>query len=234
MLSHSELQEIESQKKEIKSVYVYEAPVRIWHWVTVFSILTLILTGIFIGTPFLELPGDDEDEFLLGYVRFAHFAAGYTFTIAFLFRLYWAIAGNHHARQLFTPPIFNLSWWSEVMFELRWYFFLEDRPKQYVGHNPLALLMMFFLFVCGGIFMIFTGFALYSEGHGMGHWTDTLFGWVNPLLGGSLMTHSLHRLAMWGFICFIMVHVYAAIREDIMSRQSIISSMISGWRTFKD
>jgi len=25
-----------------------------------------------------------------------------------------------------------------------------------------------------------------------------------------------------------------AVREDIMSRQSIISSMISGWRMFKD
>jgi Ni/Fe-hydrogenase 1 B-type cytochrome subunit len=31
-----------------------------------------------------------------------------------------------------------------------------------------------------------------------------------------------------------MIHVYVAIREDIMSRQSIISSMISGWRNFKD
>jgi Ni/Fe-hydrogenase 1 B-type cytochrome subunit len=30
------------------------------------------------------------------------------------------------------------------------------------------------------------------------------------------------------------VHVYAAFREDIMSRQSILSTMISGWRTFKD
>jgi Ni/Fe-hydrogenase 1 B-type cytochrome subunit len=31
-----------------------------------------------------------------------------------------------------------------------------------------------------------------------------------------------------------MVHIYAAVREDIMSRQSIVSTMISGWRTFKD
>ena len=31
-----------------------------------------------------------------------------------------------------------------------------------------------------------------------------------------------------------MIHVYVAIREDIMSRQSLISTMISGWRMFKD
>ena len=29
-------------------------------------------------------------------------------------------------------------------------------------------------------------------------------------------------------------HVYAAVREDIMSRQSIVSTMVSGVRTFKD
>jgi len=30
------------------------------------------------------------------------------------------------------------------------------------------------------------------------------------------------------------MHVYAALREDIMSRQSLISTMISGERMFKD
>jgi Ni/Fe-hydrogenase 1 B-type cytochrome subunit len=31
-----------------------------------------------------------------------------------------------------------------------------------------------------------------------------------------------------------MLHVYTAIREDVVSRQSLISTMISGWRLFKD
>ena len=38
---------------------------------------------------------------------------------------------------------------------------------------------------------------------------------------------------MWVMACFVMLHVYAAIREDIMGRQSIVSTMISGYRTFK-
>lgn len=217
-----------------KVEYVYEAPVRIWHWLSVLSILVLIATGIFIGTPFFTRAGEDTDTLLLSYVRFAHFAAAYLFTVIFLGRIYWAFAGNEHARELLTPPIFKLQWWSEIMFELRWYFFLEDKPKQYSGHNPLALLMMFLMFFLGSIFMITTGFALYSEGAGIGHWSEVVFGWVNPLLGGSQMTHTLHRLTMWLIICFIVVHVYAAIREDIMSRQSTISTMISGWRNFRD
>jgi Ni/Fe-hydrogenase 1 B-type cytochrome subunit len=41
-------------------------------------------------------------------------------------------------------------------------------------------------------------------------------------------------MGMWAMIIFVVLHVYAAIREDIMGRQSIVSTMISGSRTFKD
>jgi Ni/Fe-hydrogenase 1 B-type cytochrome subunit len=33
--------------------------------------------------------------------------------------------------------------------------------------------------------------------------------------------------------CFVSTHIDAAIREDIMGRQSMVSTMISGYRTFK-
>ncbi len=234
MLSHEQMHHAARQGRTLHSVYVYQAPVRLWHWVTVVAMTVLMATGYFIGKPFLMLPGNDAGMYLMGYVRFAHFAAGYVLAVAFAGRIYWAFAGNEHARQIFLPPLFNGAWWSEVMFELRWYFFLEDRPKKYVGHNPLAAVMMFFLFVLGSLFMIATGFALYSEGAGHGHWSDVLFGWVLVALGDSQTVHSLHRLGLWVLLSFIFVHVYAALREDIMSRQSIISTMISGWRSFRD
>ena len=86
----------------------------------------------------------------------------------------------------------------------------------------------------GTIFMIFTGFALYSEGEGKGSWADTLFGWVIPLFGQSQDVHTWHHLGMWYILVFVITHIYVAIREDIMSRQSLVSTMISGWRMFKD
>lgn len=221
--------------KAVRSVYVYEVPVRIWHWVTVAAMIVLIATGIFIGTPFFSVAeGKNDIGFLMGYIRFAHFSAGYIFTVAFIGRAYWAFVGNEHAKQLFMPPFHKITWWSEVFFEFRWYLFLEDKPKQYVGHNPLALFMMFCVFVLGSIVMIATGFALYSEAMGEGHWSYFAFHWVITLFHNSQDVHTLHHLTMWGMICFIMVHVYAAIREDIMSRQSIIGAMFNGWRIFRD
>ena len=216
------------------AVYVYEAPVRLWHWVTVFSVIVLCVTGFFIGRPLPTMPGEAIDNYLMGYIRFAHFTAGYIVTIGFIGRIYWAFVGNSHSRELFLPKLFSGKFWKEVGHELRWYFFLERVPKKYVGHNPLAQLAMFFFFVIGMTFMIVTGFALYSEGMGHGSWSDQLFGWVIPLFGQSQDVHTWHRLGMWFIIVFIMTHVYVAIREDIMSRQSLISTMVGGWRMFKD
>jgi Ni/Fe-hydrogenase 1 B-type cytochrome subunit len=39
---------------------------------------------------------------------------------------------------------------------------------------------------------------------------------------------------MWVMVLFAIVHIYMAIRGDIMSRQSSISTIIGGWRYFKD
>ena len=171
----------------------------------------------------------------MGYIRFAHFAAGYVLAVGFIGRIYWMIVGNWHAREIFFPPFISGKWWSEVLHEIKWYAFIAKEPKKYEGHNPLATLVMFFLFVWGVTFMIFTGFALYGEGEGMGSWQYRLFtSWIVPLFGNSQNVHTFHHLGMWAIVLFVMVHVYAALREDVMSRQSIISTMVSGWRTFKD
>ena len=170
----------------------------------------------------------------MGYMRFAHFAAAQILTVGFFGRIYWAIVGNHHAKQLFYVPILNKHWWKEVVFELRWYMFLEAEPKKYVGHNPLAQIAMFFFMTLGITFMLLTGWALYAEGAGQGSLPDLVMGWLIGLVGNTQILHSLHHLGMWFIVVFMIVHIYAAIREDIMSRQSMVSTMISGHRTFKD
>lgn len=223
-----------AQAKALRSVYVYEAPVRLWHWVNALAIAVLCVTGYFIGQPLPTMPGEASDHFLMGYIRFAHFAAGYVFAVGILGRVYWAFVGNHHARELFTVPIFSGRYWREMGQYLAWYAFLRERPNQYVGHNPVARFAMFFGFVLLSVFLLLTGFALYGEGAQAGSWQERLFGWVIPLLGQSQDVHTFHRLAAWGMLIFIILHVYAAVREDIMGRQSIVSTMISGHRTFKD
>ncbi|WP_439673036.1 Ni/Fe-hydrogenase, b-type cytochrome subunit [Cupriavidus necator] len=218
----------------LKSVYVYEAPIRIWHWINALAITVLAVTGFFIGSPLPTQPGEASANYLMGYIRFAHFAAAYVFAIGMLGRVYWALVGNHHARELFSVPILSRTYWRDVLSMLKWYAFVSSRPNRYVGHNPLARFAMFYVFVLASMFMVFTGFALYGEGTQQGSWGERVFGWVIPLLGQSQDVHTWHHLGMWVIVMFVILHVYAAIREDIMGRQSVVSTMISGYRTFKD
>jgi Ni/Fe-hydrogenase 1 B-type cytochrome subunit len=216
------------------TVFVYEAPVRLWHWINALCILVLCTTGYLIASPLTSVTGEASANFLMGYIRFTHFCAAYIFAVGFLVRVYWAIVGNHHARQLFYLPILDRRWWGGLFNELSWYLFLIKKPRKYVGHNPLAHLFMFLFVTVAAVLMICTGFALYGEGAQAGSWADRVFGWVIPLFGGSQAVHSWHHLGMWGIVCFVMIHVYAAIREDVMSRQTMISAIINGERTFRE
>lgn len=217
------------------SVFVYEWPVRLWHWVNALCIMVLIGTGWFIASPLPTMTfAEATHQFVMGYIRFGHFAAAQILTVGFFARIYWAFVGNHHAKQLFYVPILNKRWWKEVVFELKWYLFLEAEPKKYVGHNPLAQIAMFFFMTLGITFMIVTGWALYAEGAQAGSLSHNLMGWLIGWVGNTQILHSVHHLGMWFIVIFMIIHIYAAIREDILSRQSMVSTMISGTRTFKD
>ncbi len=215
-------------------VYVYEAPVRLWHWINAAAILVLALTGYFIGTGIPSMPGQASDNFLFGYIRFAHFCAGYVLTLGFLLRVYWAFIGNPAAKQIFYLPLWRKSYWSEIWHEIRWYALIAARPRKRVGHNPLAQLTMFFMFTLTIAFMIVTGFALYAQGGGNDSWQYKLFGWAFSIWPNSQDVHTWHHLGLWVIVTFALVHIYTAVREDIVCRQSIISSMISGEREFRD
>lgn len=216
------------------TVYVYEAPVRICHWVNAFSIVALMVTGYLIGMPLPSVEGEASANFVMGYIRFAHFAAGQVLAVFFIARVFWAFVGNHHSRQIFYLPAHRKQFWREMLDEIRWYAFLEQEPKKYDGHSPLARTGMFTGFTLFVAYMIITGFALYSEGSGIDSWQHKLFGWVFAIWPNSQDVHTWHHLGMWALVTFVIVHIYAAIREDILSRQSIISSMVSGERQFRD
>jgi len=213
--------------------YVYEAPVRLWHWINAACILVLAVTGYLIGSPLPSQPGEASAHFLMGYIRFAHFSAGYVFAIGILGRAYWALVGNHHARELFSVPVFSKAYWTDFLSWLRYYLFIGPVPEPTFGHNPLSRFAMFFVFLLSSLFMVLTGFALYGEGSQMGSWQERMFGWVLPLLGQSQQVHTLHHLGMWVIVVFIILHVYAAVREEINGRLSLIGGMISGYKTFK-
>ena len=107
------------------------------------------------------------------------------------------------------------------------------KPRRYVGLNPLAGIAMLLLFVLPACVTIITGFAMYAEVSGHESWQYWMFGWVTSIFGNTMDLHVIHRLAMWSIVLFSFLHVYICVREDILSRQTMISSMLSGERQYR-
>ncbi|HEX6976572.1 MAG TPA: Ni/Fe-hydrogenase, b-type cytochrome subunit [Vicinamibacterales bacterium] len=217
----------------LEDVYVYEAPVRIWHWVMLVSFVALAVTGYLIGDPLPSIGGEPYDTYFFAWVRIVHFVSAWVFIVAFAVRLYWAFAGNPHARSIFVPPFFSGAWWRGMWSQGKYYLFLKDESDLWVGHNPLAQAAMFFMFTLGSVFIIVTGLALYSQQWGWGLLPLSLTGWEFTLFGGPQMVRTLHHLAMWYLVFFAIFHVYMVFREDVMSGQSVVGTMINGIRMWK-
>jgi Ni/Fe-hydrogenase 1 B-type cytochrome subunit len=225
-----------TQSSKLFPVYVWEVPVRIWHWVMAVCMVVLGITGYLIGSPPPSVGGEASEHFLFGYIRFAHFAAAYLFAVTFALRVIWVFVGNRFAREIFLVPVKALSgaWWGGLIDQTKYYLFLKPEARAWQGHNPLAMGAMFGMYVLGTVFMICTGFALYGEGLGRESWAFTAFSsWVLPLLGYSQNVHTLHHLGMWYLIVFTLAHLYMVVREDICSGETVISTMINGWRVAK-
>jgi Ni/Fe-hydrogenase 1 B-type cytochrome subunit len=218
---------------ELQPVYVFEVPVRVWHWLHALSFLVLAVTGYLIAHPLPSPMGEASAHFQMGDIRMIHFIAAYVFAIGFMVRVYWAFAGNCHAREVFLPTVWLREWWSWAWRELRYYAAFGTKEQCVaMGHNPLAQAVMFLFNTLGSLFMIFTGFALYSQGLGEGSWADTAFGWVIPLMGGSAAVRTWHLLGMWLMVTFAVIHIYMAVRADVLTHETSVSAIISGWRMF--
>jgi Ni/Fe-hydrogenase 1 B-type cytochrome subunit len=215
-------------KSRLYEKYVWEIPVRVTHWVNFLAILTLTVTGIFIGSP--KALALTASQYVMGWVRFIHFVAAYLFTISVLSRLYWCFAGNKYARWGEFFPLFTAEGRRRMFDTFKYYTFLTKRVPHPVGHNALAgtaYSAVFFLYLV----MICTGFALYTE-HASQSVAHKLTGWMF-LFSTNQGLRMTHHLVMWLLIAFAIHHVYSAWLMDIEERGGVMSSIFSGYKPVK-
>src|SRR5574340_952805 len=83
---------------DLVRVYVWEAPVRVTHWLIALSIVVLAVTGFYIGRPFIIVSGPAGQHFVMGTMRVIHFYAAIVFIAALTARVAWMFLGNTYAR----------------------------------------------------------------------------------------------------------------------------------------
>jgi Ni/Fe-hydrogenase 1 B-type cytochrome subunit len=205
--------------------YVWELPVRICHWVNVLAVLLLTITGLLISHPVLVVKS--TDAYLMGWVRFVHFVAGYTLLISVVARLLWSLRDHCFSGWREYFPFFTRQGWKDIVAMLRFYFFIDRKTPDVVGHRPLAVTVYVGLFL---VFfgMIASGFALYAEyaPYGIMH---AMFKPVNLLLS-SQQLHLYHHLGMWLIIGFVINHIYSVWLLDVKQKGGEITSIFSGYK----
>jgi len=209
---------------------VWQAPVRLAHWINAAAVVALFSTGLYIASPVLAPNGEAYQHFVMGRVREIHFVAGYFFLFAFLLRVYWFWVGNNYSRSGF-PFVWRPAWWADLRSQGMQYLRLR-RGHVHLGHNALAGLAYTFFVIGLGWFQIFTGLAMYSEDNPGGFW-DHMVGWVIPLLGGSFRVRMWHHTCAWGFVMFVILHLYIVLFDSQQFRNGLITSIISGYKFYE-
>jgi len=216
----------------LRRVYVWELPVRIYHWLNALVIIALIITGFLIGNPpALQSSREAAQQFTMGYIKTIHFIAAYIFFFNFLFRIYWGFAGNKYSGwKNFIPT-------NKKFFREMWQVFkidilmLKGREHLSVGHNTMAGFIYFFTFIAFLIQCI-TGFGLYASMSDF--WFAGLFAWVPAFTGGDIILRQIHHWTMWIFILFAVIHVYLVFYHDYVEGRGEISSMGGGWKFIEE
>ncbi len=216
------------EKQTIQRIYVWQWPVRMYHWINFLCVTVLCVTGYIIGRPLtLFIAQDASFSYWFGTTRFLHFLAAFLFFFNFLFRIYWGFVGNEYARWHNFLPV-RKSQFAEVINVLK-VDILQARvqPMESVGHNALAG-WTYFLSFLAFVFQCVTGFGMYAamSNSKLPH----LFAWIVPLMGGDFAVRQWHHLMMWFFVIFAMVHVYLVFYHDYVEGRGVTSSMIGGWK----
>jgi Ni/Fe-hydrogenase b-type cytochrome subunit len=209
-------------------VYLWHWPIRAMHWIAALSIVLLVFTGFFIGRPYYLPAGQMQGEFFIGWMRLLHFIAAGALVATAIVRVYWLFAGNRYERFVALLPVRGRDW-VNMFRQVKFYLMIRpDRAPRYLGHNPLQQLSYTLIYLVGAV-MVFTGFAMYGQAN-PGGVIRTLTLWIPQLLGGIQNVRLIHHVLAWAFLIFIPIHIYLAIRAEILEHTGTVSSIVSGGR----
>lgn len=199
---------------------------RILHWVRALCIFALILTGFYLGYPFLS-PEPGAQIYALG--RSAHVIIGFVLIGATLFRIYLFFLSRGCAEERKSlPDALNVSTWIAI---LKTYLLIGKHPKQNGAYNPLQLVTYTLLMILI-LVMSVSGIVLYMHNYheGLGGAFMPLFKSMEVMFGGLAQVRFIHHCTTWAFVVFIPVHIYMATWNAVRYPGGGLDTIAGGYR----
>lgn len=213
---------------------LFSIGLRLCHWIWALCIVVLFLTGIYIGNPmFIGTQGKEPTVAVVSLlsmevIRQVHFTAGFVFCACVLLRFY--LFFTYRGNRLY-PNFLSRAYWQSVGEMLAYYTLLRTRHRLYL-RNPLAATVYVVVYILMVLEAI-SGLAMYSmiEPNSL---MAAVFGPVHHLLGNEYNTHFVHHVIAWGFMIFLLTHIYMVVFNDITEKSGELSSIVSGRKHFAE
>lgn len=235
-----------SSTHKLKYHHVWDRTVRVFHWINVICIIGLISLGVVILN-YKLLGVNNEGKILL---KTIHAYIGYVFVLNLLWRFAWAFIGNKYSRWKSILPIGK-----DYRRSLSGYIngVKAGDPPQYLGHNPIARLMVTFLFLLlttqavSGLVLAGTDLYLPPFGHEIAEWVTASgegHDKIADLKPGSKENVdseayaemrdfrkpfiNTHVYVFYLLLITIAIHIIAVVITEVRESNGIVSAMFTG------
>ena len=231
---------------ELKYYSVWDRTTRLFHWINVICIICLISVGIAILN-YKVLGVNNDGKFLL---KTVHVYIGYVFVLNLIWRLVWGFIGSKYSQWKKILPIGKGYWRSvsEYVAGVK-----SGEPPQYLGHNPVAKLMVSFMFLLlviqatTGLVLAGTDLYLPPFGHEIAEWVtgageehDKI---INLKPGSKDNVDSeayaemrkfrkpfitTHVYSFYLLLISIVLHIAAVVVTEVREKNGLVSAMFTG------
>ncbi len=249
MLNKTKVKIMSNKKQQLSEYAVWDSSVRIFHWVNVLCIIGLLAIGIVILNA--KALGVTTDGKIL--LKTWHVYVGYVFVANLTWRIIWGFIGNYYARWKNVLP-FGKQYKSQLNLYMSGK--KENRSVAFLGHNPLARIMVFLLFILltvqgiSGLILAGTDVYMPPLGNAMAEWVSedkAQVELVKPYSKVNVNANSYkemrafrkpvintHYYVFYILLAFIVLHIFAVVYTEIKERNGLVSAMFSGKKVFSE
>lgn len=222
-----------NENKNKKMYKVFSPWLRLFHWTMVGCVLTLFVTGLYIGDPgFSSWSGADPTHhvtsvFSMSMIRKIHFIAAGLLIASVIMRIYGAIIWRGDR---LLPKFWKKKYWEGLAYSTKHYLFFPGEERFYL-RNSLARTAYTTIYIALFIIIV-TGLSMASMVN-PDWWLYKIFAPVSHVIP-EYFVHIIHHVAAWYFIIFMILHVYLAFRADYVEKDGELSAMVSGYKFFEE
>ncbi|MCU7802833.1 MAG: cytochrome b/b6 domain-containing protein [Candidatus Thiodiazotropha sp. (ex Lucinoma borealis)] len=226
-----------------KEYKVWDAPIRIFHWVNFISVISLIFVAlVMMYKKELGITGVDAKIAL----KELHVIIGYIFVMNLVWRIIWGFIGGKYARWSYIFP------GKDFIKAVRNYIksIADGDPQQYIGHNPLGRLaistIILLLLLIASTGLIRAGTDIYYPPFGSyvveyiakpGINPDSIIPYNPTGMSESKANHlkvfkspfgKIHKYSAYALMFIIIIHIFVVVLTEIREGGSLITAMFTG------